>query len=326
MSVKPRGDSWQAYVSVNNVKKRKSFATKQQAEAWEVAARKALLSGLTVPSMGSVVSSTTLESLSKSAYRKYWKGSKAETKTMLNVKAMLSFFGTKTSISEVTTEAIDNYIATLQDKGNSNATINRKLAVVSKILKLALHYGHIESLPQIERFKENEGRIRWITKEEEQVILKVMEDWEQHDLRDAFIVSIDVGCRFGELQKIEHTDILPEGVYLADRKASNHSVIPLTERAREVLERRSGYLKGRLFPYSGYWIRNMWDRIKNHLELHDVVWHTLRHTTCSRLVQGGMPLTHVKEWMGHKSIQTTMRYSHLSTSHLTLGVDLLQAV
>lgn len=41
-------------------------------------------------------------------------------------------------------------------------------------------------------------------------------------------------------------------------------------------------------------------------------WHLLRHTFASRLVQAGVPLRTVAGWMGHTTIQTTMRYAHLA--------------
>ncbi len=39
--------------------------------------------------------------------------------------------------------------------------------------------------------------------------------------------------------------------------------------------------------------------------------HTLRHTHASWLAQSGVDILHIKEQLGHKKIETTMRYSHL---------------
>jgi site-specific recombinase XerD len=46
--------------------------------------------------------------------------------------------------------------------------------------------------------------------------------------------------------------------------------------------------------------------------LKDCSLHTLRHTVGSHLVMAGVDLAIVKELLGHRDIQTTMRYTHLA--------------
>ncbi len=58
-------------------------------------------------------------------------------------------------------------------------------------------------------------------------------------------------------------------------------------------------------------------------DLFGVVWHTLRHTFCSRLVQAGIPLTTVQKLAGHKDYSTTLIYAHLSPGHLHDAVGIL---
>ena len=52
-------------------------------------------------------------------------------------------------------------------------------------------------------------------------------------------------------------------------------------------------------------------------------FHDLRHTFASHLVMKGIDLTTVKELLGHKTIQMTLRYSHLSQGHKKKAVEII---
>ena len=52
-----------------------------------------------------------------------------------------------------------------------------------------------------------------------------------------------------------------------------------------------------------------------------VCWHSLRHTAASRRVMAGVDLVSVKEILGHRDIQTTLRYAHLAPGHLRDAVN-----
>ena len=57
---------------------------------------------------------------------------------------------------------------------------------------------------------------------------------------------------------------------------------------------------------------------------HKVVFHTLRHTFASWLVQNGVDLYTVQKLMGHSSISMTERYAHLAQDNLKSAVRKLE--
>lgn len=56
----------------------------------------------------------------------------------------------------------------------------------------------------------------------------------------------------------------------------------------------------------------------------DFRFHDLRHTAASHMVMAGVDIFTVQEILGHKSIEMTRRYSHLSPKHKRAAVDALQ--
>ena len=140
--------------------------------------------------------------------------------------------------------------------------------------------------------------------------------WDAFDLA---ILLLDTGARYSEIARLEWKQ-----VSLADRslnlwrpKVQNESILFMTDRVYEVLNRRSAERnqhshvfqnkKGEKRGYAGQSLRKALKRAG----LLGFTIHTLRHTHATRLVQNGVSLYEVKEVLGHTDIKTTMRYAHL---------------
>jgi integrase len=149
-------------------------------------------------------------------------------------------------------------------------------------------------------------------------------EMEYVNLHDAMIVAVDTGVRRSELMRIKKADITTQGLGIWESKAKLPRIIPLTKRARAILENRVG--DPFLFPQKEF-IRSAFDRVKHHCGLgSDVVWHTLRHTFASRLVQKNVPIQVVQKLMGHKTIQITMRYAKINDANMVNAISVLDNI
>ena len=74
-------------------------------------------------------------------------------------------------------------------------------------------------------------------------------------------------------------------------------------------------------PYAN--VRTSFDTALKRAEITNFRFHDLRHTFASHLVMLGIDLKSVQELLGHKSFEMTLRYSHLSPSHKSRAVDVL---
>lgn len=346
MAVRPRGKGWQADITVKGRRFRETFDTEAEAKAWELEAKAAVLRGDPVPRPNGSGAATapeherfakennTLASILDKTFQRYWKGGPSEAKMLVNMKQVEAYFGAGTSITNIDHDAIDGFISSCMAKGNSNATINRKLAVLSKALTFAYERKLIPFKPRLERQREGLGRIRWLADEEEKALLDLLRGWEKTDHAEVVECLIDTGFRPVELYRITPKDIDLKAGSITVWKSKGRDIprtIYMTKRVRSIIERRLSAVTApndRLFPYDNFWMRHVWDRARVQLGFANdehFVPYICRHTCASRLVQRGVPINVVKEWMGHKSIQMTMRYAHLAPQNLKAAAGVLEA-
>jgi integrase len=76
-------------------------------------------------------------------------------------------------------------------------------------------------------------------------------------------------------------------------------------------------------PYKD--IRKPFEKALREARVGRIRFHDLRHTFASQLVMKGVDLMTVKELLGHKTIQMTMRYAHLSQDHKKKAVERLSS-
>jgi len=335
MPIYERGGSFMASVGSGKDRYRGMFKTRgeaEQAEMQEKLRRKQqAVSGVTVEAPKAKAQPTegkTIQDAFKLTLRLRWKGTKAEITSYRNGNSVVEALGAETLLTDIGPDQINEMLFEFEDLGNSGSTINRKMSAFSLMLKTAIDQGWLKSLPKIPRRREGAHRIRWMDEAEEKLVLAKCEHLGLRDLRDFIIVAIDTGFRRGELLRFKSKDFSSGLLHLhaGTTKTDEARTVPATKRVTEILNRRSN-MERTFEGLSAHTLRWQWDRLRELMGMTEdpqFVVHMLRHTCASRLVQRGVPLAVVKNWMGHKTINTTMRYAHLAPENLNQALRVLE--
>lgn len=335
--IRLRGEKYFVDVTHNGQRKTATCDTLEQAVARQVELKQALERGKEVSTTRANARVWTLrEALEKTLGlfpKEGWKGTAYAETAALNVEDVIKFMGEAIALSDISRDLIEAYTHSCEARGNSNATINRKLSGLRKVMTVAVNYGGLSALPKFPGHrKEPINRIRFFTEDEEATMLRLFSQLGLKDHVDAVTVLIDTGMRCSELWNVRPQDVNLKDkvltVFGTEGQGTKNGTVRsvfMTGRVVEVFKRRSNMPVP--FPYDNVWLRHPWDRVRSMMGMADdphFVPHVLRHTCASRLVQRGIDLLVVKEWMGHKTIQTSLRYAHLRPENLRAAAAVLE--
>ncbi len=242
----------------------------------------------------------------------------------------VDFFGRSRPLDTIDTEAIDLWVHEMERRGNSNASINRKLGGLSGMLNAAYDRNRLEKKPKIPYRRSYASRVRFVTMEEEQTLIRLLRQWGLDSAADGFTVLIDTGLRISEMLSLTEKDIDLDRrlIHAWQTKTKHPRTVPMTARVRKIIRNRwTGMPEKKLFPQQYHYFLVAWNRVRSVMGLENdqqFVIHALRHTCASRLVQGGVSLAVIREWMGHKHIRSTMIYAHLSATSLYEAKNVLE--
>ena len=313
---------------------RQSYSTKRKAEVAELEAltrMKASGSPLEAPTAPVKQESKgyTLKDAHDLTWRLYWKGDKGKQCHEVTINCVFRTIPSQTLLTDITPAVVLEAIEEWEDEGNSGSTVNRKVSHISKMLNTAVEQGMLKVAPKLPRRKPGKHRIRWMAEQEELRVLNACTQLGLDDLRDFIVVAIDTGFRRSELLGLVSNDFVNGMVQLhaGSTKSDKARAVPATRRVAEILTRRS--VNRKLFDITFSTLRLRWLTLKSHLGMDDdtqFVIHMLRHTCASRMVQRGVNLAVVQQWMGHSNIATTLRYAHLAPDSLAIGREALEQV
>ena len=220
----------------------------------------------------------------------------------------------------------------------SNREINMERGLLSTVLNEAFRHGLVDvnECSRVRPLKET-AKDRWLKPEEFERILESADPW----LKPFCLLGVHTGMREGEIANLQwpHLEHSPGCIRIGhESKTGKVRFIPINSAVEKLLAGQSQAIgpNGRIpwvflnphrrkpfrpdSVYHGF--RRAVGRTARKLKgngkteeaaaLGDVTFHTLRHTFASWLIQAGVPLIKVQQYLGHASDHMTRRYAHLA--------------
>lgn len=251
-------------------------------------------------------------------------------------KHIVGHFNDNCRAETITSLHLLEFRKTLTNKKLSPQSIRHCLSLLHRVLVRSKQWGLIHSeLPSFEMPKFDNKRVRFLTPKEANILLTEL--WLRSPLwHDISVLSLHTGLRASEIFRLTPGDYNQANamLHIFDTKTQCNRSIHLNSIATAAIGRNLKHrdfifkehdhaitLVSRIFPRS---VKKC--DLNKHIQdrRQRVVFHTLRHTFASWLVQGGTPLIYVSQLLGHKNIQMTMRYAHLAPDQCSAAVKSLE--
>ena len=233
---------------------------------------------------------------------KHVKHSKSASTTKHHVNRLVDFVKGKSLLQAP--EAAQAFIDAAR-KVYKPATINRSLAALRRACNLAYKWGWINQPvgQRIELLTENNARTVFLTRPE---IEKLVENCIDQETKDAVLVAAFTGMRMSEVLSLGAGNIDSKSIRLGiENKTGTPRSIPIVPLIRPALKRLPFTINRRQLHWR-FCIAKVAAGMPN------IHFHDLRHSTASLLISvAKADLRTVADILGHRSIQTTMRYAHL---------------
>jgi len=215
-------------------------------------------------------------------------------------------------------EDLEKWLQTLSKDGLKLSSLQRKFASIrawarwrrrGDILTIEWIWGREEKLPNFL----GEDEVRRLERAAEEMI----------DPRYPAMITLMArgGLRLSEVASLRAKDVnMKEGIItIRSGKGRKDRVIPIPRGSRRHLQVILRFLKSddHLFPWSTRTINRVVKRLAKKAGIDkNVSPHTLRHTAATRMLKKGVNIRAVQKILGHKSLTTTQRYTHLTIDDL----------
>lgn len=245
----------------------------------------------------------------------------------------------KLSLEQLTATDANEFISYLQTKTSkrknqpySHSHINKQIQALKLLSRYLRETGRSNTGFNLQRLEEQRTKPVWLTKEEMARLYAAIKD-DVLGMRDRAMLVVFYGCglRSNEGASLEINDIDQIKKMLHVRKGKHYTerFVPIADKNFEELKYYLDYGRPQLIQekkttalflnaHNGQPVSKqmLYLRIKQLVKRANIKkkigTHTLRHSIATHLLQSGMKLERIQQFLGHADLDSTQIYTHLS--------------
>jgi integrase len=269
--------------------------------------------------------------------RHTWRHGNGRKTAIINANHFTQAVGLSFPVRKIDVPLITRVSIELEDANKSDATINRVVSAVSTVLNHCAFDGLIPTPAKFRRRKESQGRVSFYTKEEVDCLYHASIDpFMRNDAAEIIKVAAYTGMRQGELLKLKAKDIdiglntiFVGGRPDVETKTGEWRSIPIHNHIADIITTRVERLQPHHSLFGHDWsdkdqLLRVFKKVNSYIGKDEsYVFHTLRHSFGTWCAEAGVPVRTIMDMMGHKRIETTLRYAKTTSKARTDAMALI---
>lgn len=238
----------------------------------------------------------------------------------------------KLSLEQLTATDANRFVELLQAKNiYSNGHINKQIQALKLFSKYIRETKRSDAGFNLHRLEEQRSKPVWLTKQEMQLLYDAIPD-SVLGIRDKAMLAVYYGCglRLNEGANLTTGDIITDSKLLHVRKGKHYKerFVPIAQKNFEEILLYIEYARPQLLQnkkHDYFFVdankghpmqrQSLYVRIKQLARKakikKKVGTHTLRHSIATHLLQSGMKLEKIQQFLGHADLDSTQIYTHL---------------
>ena len=240
----------------------------------------------------------------------------------------------------LSSDSVRAYLQWLDRKGEKRTSLARKLASIRSFYRYLTRQGlvHRNPVEDLRTPKQPKHLPRVLTKDDADALMTFPNGRTTGSLRDRALLETlySTGARVSELVAINVDDIRQsEGLVRLQGKGRKERIVPIGDLALDAIRSYRASLSRHVSPFTSQAlfynsrggrlttrsVARIVARYSSRLAGGSVSPHTLRHSFATHLLDEGADLRAIQEMLGHASLSTTQKYTHVATDQLMAVYD-----